>query len=137
MRESGSSVASPPSHWNVYVLSGSLVVLFAGYNTSQELAPKLLGPGSSVAVAVFYATATVAGPLPARVAAALGKRTALVLRALCYALYVASLAYLVIPVAIFLSIVLGVAAAVLFTILPAEINSSVLPEHRVFASAAS
>jgi hypothetical protein len=129
-----STSGSSSSHWNVYVLSAALVVLFAGYNTSQELGPKLLGRGSRIATAVFYATATIAGPLPARIAAAMGQRTALVLSALCYALYVASLAYLVLPVVVCLSVVLGVAAAVLFTVLPAEINSSVSPEHRGWAN---
>ena len=122
------------SEWNVYVLSGSLFVLFAGYNTSQELAPKLLGSDGRVIVAVFYCSATVVGPLVPVVVKALGKRAALFLSGLAYVAYVSSLAYLLVPVSVALSVLLGIAAAVLFTVGPAEVNSVVTPERRGWAN---
>ena len=133
-RDSQASTSSSGSARNVYVLCASLFVLFAGYNTSQELAPKLLGSDGKIVVVVFYTTATIAGPLPARVAAALGTRMALFLSGLTYAAYVASLAYLILPLTIALSVVLGVAAAVLFTVLPAEVNACVPEERRGWAN---
>lgn len=122
------------SEWNVYVLSASLFVLFAGYNTSQELAPKLLGNSGRIIVAVFYCSATVVGPLVPVVVRALGKRAALFLSGLAYVAYVGSLSYLVLPLSVALSVVLGVAAAVLFTVGPAEVNCCVAPERRGWAN---
>jgi hypothetical protein len=111
-------------NWNVYVLCASLFVLFAGYNTSQELAPKLLGGYGRLTIAVFYASATVVGPVPAKVAKCLGTRAALFGSGLIYAAYVASLGYLVLPLTIALAVALGVAAAVLFTVPPPHPPSS-------------
>ena len=82
-----------PSERNVYVLCLSLFVLFAGYNTSQELAPKLLGTAGKVSIAVFYLSATCAGPVPGRVVAAAGTRVALVGSAVVYAAVVLSYVY--------------------------------------------
>jgi hypothetical protein len=128
------TAAMASSERNVYVLSASLFVLFAGYNTSQELAPKLLGNSGRVIVAVFYCSATVVGPLVPLVVRALGKRAALFASGLAYVAYVGSLAYLLLPLSVGLSVVLGVAAAVLFTVGPAEVNCCVAPERRGWAN---
>jgi hypothetical protein len=65
---------------------------------------------------------------------ALGKRAALFLSGLAYVAYVGSLSYLVLPLSIALSVALGVAAAVLFTVGPAEVNCCVAPERRGWAN---
>eukprot|EP01043_Picozoa_sp_COSAG02_P071113 COSAG02_NODE_12866_length_1479_cov_10.958809_1_plen_229_part_01 len=128
------AIEAPSSERNVYVLSAALFVLFAGYNTSQELAPKLLGNSGRIIVAVFYCSATVVGPVVPFVVRALGKRAALLLSGLSYVAYVGSLAYLVLPLSVALSVLLGVAAAVLFTVGPAEVNCCVAPERRGWAN---
>lgn len=95
------------SYWNVYVLCASFFFVFAGYNTTQVLAPKLLGWVASSSTAAFYAASCFAGGVPAPLADKVGLRVALVGSGAVYALYVASLVYLVIPLTFVLSTLMG------------------------------
>ena len=94
-------------HWNVYVLCASFFFLFAGYNTTQVLAPKLLGWVATASTAAFYVAACFAGWVPAPLVERVGLRVALVGSGVVYALYVASLVYLVIPLTFFFSLLMG------------------------------
>lgn len=118
---------------NIYVLCASFFTVYAGYNTTQVFASKLLGNLGAASVAAFYIVAVfTGGSLPQYLAAKLGARLALFLSGLIYTFYVFSLVYCIVPLMFLATCMNGVAAAVLWTIQPTELNRCTTDENRGF-----
>jgi hypothetical protein len=126
----------PNNLWNIGVLCISIFTVYAGYNTTMVFAAKLMGNLGIASVATFYVVAIFAGgTLPQYLANRFGARFSLFLSGMIYALYVLTLVYCIVPLMFATACMCGLSAAVLWTVVPTEINKNTNDASRGFFNA--
>eukprot|EP01079_Euglenida_sp_SAG-EU17-18_P010431 gene10431-277_t len=118
----GGSARSHTTNGNVYnmfLLSISLFLIFASYNTIQDFASTILDepgfPLGTVATCLLYVIFSLANFISPTVVQALGEVRAMGLAAFTYFLYACSLVYIIPVLVLLASVGIGLGAAVLWT----------------------
>ena len=99
---------------NVLLMSGSFCCSFTAFQTTSTFAVKLLGDVGSVSLALIYAAFAVSGLVAPAIHTHLGPKRCMFVGACALMLYIASLIYLVIPVVLVMSAVVGGCAGLLW-----------------------
>jgi hypothetical protein len=99
---------------NVLTMAFGYLCLFTAFQTTQILAGALLGNLGTISIAVLYAVFVSAGFVAPAIARGLGPKAGLVAGGLTYCLFMASLVYIVSPVVLLCSAIIGGGASVLW-----------------------
>lgn len=100
---------------NILTMAVGYLLVFSAFQTTQMLASKLLGDLGSYSLTLIYAFFTAGGFIaPAVVSSLPSPKVGLALGAAAYAIYVGSLVYLITPLVLVCSAIIGIGAAVLW-----------------------
>eukprot|EP01043_Picozoa_sp_COSAG02_P001613 COSAG02_NODE_34_length_49821_cov_105.420438_44_plen_482_part_00 len=99
---------------NVLNMGLGFLLTFTAFQTVQGLAAKLLGELGTTSLGILYVAFAGFGFVAPSVVHAIGPKGALVVGASCYILYMVSLIYIIKPLVLVLSALLGVGAATLW-----------------------
>ena len=105
---------APRNLANVVNMGVGFLLVFTAFQTVQGLAAKLLGDLGTTSLGILYVAFAGFGFVAPSVVRALGPKGALVMGASCYIVYMVSLIYIIKPLVLVLSALLGVGAATLW-----------------------
>eukprot|EP00040_Diaphanoeca_grandis_P013957 m.70554 g.70554 ORF g.70554 m.70554 type:complete len:603 (+) comp24242_c0_seq1:111-1919(+) len=100
---------------NVLNIAFAFLLLFTAFQTTQMLASSLIGALGQYSLALVYVFFTIGGFFAPAICGRLGARLGMFIGALTYVIYVASLIYLIVPVVLVTSALIGCGAGVLWT----------------------
>lgn len=99
---------------NVLTMSFSYLLVFSAFQTTQMLAASLLGDLGNYSVAIIYMVFTAGGFFGPAIVGILGPRKGMFLGSLTYVLFVGSLIYMIVPVILACSAIIGFGASVMW-----------------------